>query len=68
MTQLDWRALLHKGLVEMKLRPDEFWQLTPAEFALMAGIAGAQAPLSRQKLTELMQLFPDSSVEEIWHG
>ena len=43
-------------------RPDEFWRATPAELAgVLAALAGesAAAPLSRDDLARLKEMFPD---------
>ena len=32
MTGFDWPALMHAGLHGLKLSPDTFWRLTPADF------------------------------------
>ena len=34
MTQMDWPGLLRVGLLRLRLKPCEFWALTPAELAL----------------------------------
>lgn len=60
MKRLGWRALMHKGLVELRLTPDVFWSLTPAELALMAGVGGGAAVLSRKGLADLLERFPDA--------
>ncbi|WP_313352942.1 phage tail assembly chaperone, partial [Paracoccus sp. (in: a-proteobacteria)] len=40
--------------------PDEFWALTPAELALMLGIAaGRGGAMTRARLTELAARYPD---------
>jgi len=41
------------------LKPCEFWALTPAELQLMLGSGGAEKPMGRARLTELMETFPD---------
>lgn len=63
---LDWAGLLRAGLQGLRLRPAEFWELTPAELALMLGVepgAGAGA-MTRRGLGELMARFPDGSAVE----
>jgi uncharacterized phage protein (TIGR02216 family) len=57
--RLDWGGLLRVGLRELRLRPDEFWALTPAELALMMGLDHAPAPMSRDRLADLARLYPD---------
>ena len=43
MTGLDWRGLMHAGLHGLRLRPAEFWALTPAELQMMLGETRADA-------------------------
>ncbi|MEL6608704.1 MAG: rcc01693 family protein [Pseudomonadota bacterium] len=62
---LDWPALMTLGLSHLRLRPAEFWALTPAELKLMAGPLGPAAPLGRDALDALMAQFPDDTKE---HG
>ena len=51
------------GLGVLRLRPRDFWAMTPREFAAaIEGLGGgAAAPLGRGELDALMQLFPDRS-------
>lgn len=71
---LDWAGLMRAGLQGpglggLRLRPAEFWELTPAELALMLGVepgAGAGAgvragAMSRSALDALMVRFPDGA-------
>lgn len=58
MKKFDWAALMRLGMGQLRLTPDQFWQLTPAELALMAGLNGS-AVLSRAGLSELMAKYPD---------
>ena len=63
---LDWAGLMRAGLTRaslggLGLAPREFWDLTPAELALMLGIepgGGAQA-MTRGRLADLAAKFPD---------
>ena len=63
---LDWAGLMQAGLTRaslggLGLAPREFWDLTPAELALMLGIepgGGAQA-MTRGRLADLAAKFPD---------
>ncbi|EKX57267.1 hypothetical protein D516_1863 [Rhodobacter sp. AKP1] len=63
MGRLDWPALLRLGLEGLRLSPEAFWRLTPAELRIMLG-ASAVAPLSRARLDELLRAFPDVEKEE----
>lgn len=56
---IDWAGLMRAGLGGLRLRPAEFWALTPAELRLMLGVGAAVPPLSRARLEELAAAFPD---------
>ncbi len=57
MNQFDWSGLLRLGVQQLRLRPQEFWQLTPFELMLCLGLDGTEKPLTRERLTELEALF-----------
>ena len=60
MAVFDWPALMRLGLYELRLRPDEFWALTPAEFLVMTGKLNPAAQfLTRDALDDLCAVFPD---------
>lgn len=59
MRRIDWPRLIRLGLVDLRLRPDDFWALTPAELLLLAGHGAGRAALTRAGITELMARFPD---------
>jgi len=61
MTGLDWPGLMRAGLHGLRLSPADFWALTPAELFVMLGAAEQPAPLSRRRLEELVQRYPDRS-------
>ena len=65
MTALDWPALMRAGLHGLRLTPEQFWQLTPAELRLMLG-QGDQATsvLNRARLDELLAAYPDGMAAE----
>ncbi len=64
MSGFDWPALLRAGLVGLRLKPAEFWALTPAELRMMLGHGGAEnGPLSRKGLDALLALYPDDEKE-----
>lgn len=46
-------------MVTLRLTPEQFWALTPAELMLMAGIDNGGASLSRGAFSELLTLYPD---------
>ena len=56
---LDWPGLIRAGLRGLGLKPREFWDLTPAELALMLGIETGQGAMTRARLGDLMAQFPD---------
>jgi len=59
MSRFDWPALQRAGLRGLRLRPAEFWALTPAEFRLLMGIDAGHAPMSRANLDALAAAYPD---------
>lgn len=59
----DWPALMRAGLLGLRLTPEQFWALTPAELRLMLGADGANQPLHRKGLQALMAAYPDSDEE-----
>lgn len=61
MTRIDWAGLMRLGLVELRLTPEVFWALTPAELLLIAGVAPERAPLTRAGLATLLERFPDGA-------
>lgn len=56
---LDWPGLMRAGLHGLGLTPDQFWALTPAELALMLGIAPAAPAMTRDRLAAMSALYPD---------
>lgn len=59
MRQFDWPALMRAGLLGLRLSPEQFWALTPAELRLMLGEGGG-APMQRKGLEALMAAYPDT--------
>lgn len=60
MSAFDWGALLRAGVREARLRPEEFWRLTPAELLIVLGREGGSNPaMARTRLEELSQQWPD---------
>jgi uncharacterized phage protein (TIGR02216 family) len=59
--RLDWAGLMRAGLVGLRLAPEVFWRLTPAELMLMLGLgqAGAGGAMRRARLNDLLRAFPD---------
>ena len=64
MRPLDWDWLMGAGLGLLRLRPADFWTMTPLELgAALKGILGDAAtamPPGRRDLTDLMARYPDS--------
>lgn len=56
---LDWPGLLRAGLHGLRLKPAEFWALTPAELALMLGAPKAAPAMGRGAFDALAALYPD---------
>lgn len=57
---LDFAGMMRAGLNGLGLHPAQFWDLTPAELALMLGIEGGQGGMTRQRLEALAARFPDT--------
>ncbi|QBF32268.1 rcc01693 family protein [Thalassococcus sp. S3] len=60
MTRFDWPALMRAGMQGLRLTPDQFWKLTPAELQLMLGQGAGAAPMSRARLDDLLAAYPDT--------
>ena len=63
MTGLDWPGLLRAGLCTLRLPPDTFWALTPAELQMMLGAQAGPQPMTRAGLDALARQFPDTTKE-----
>ena len=61
MTRIAWPGLMQLGLVQLRLPPAVFWDLTPAELMLMAGLSGGRPALTRAGLAGLLARFPDKA-------
>lgn len=59
MAALDFAGMLRAGLRGLGLHPAQFWDLTPAELALMLGIEGGQGAMTRARLEAMAARFPD---------
>lgn len=64
MNRLNWPALMAAGLRELRLPPDTFWRLTPAELALMLGVGTGPRPMGRATLDDLLRTYPDQAKDE----
>nr|WP_090524784.1 rcc01693 family protein [Paracoccus isoporae] len=56
---MDWPGLMRAGMRHLRLTPDQFWALTPAELALMLGTAPGGRPMTRARLAALARDWPD---------
>lgn len=61
MTRIAWPALMRLGMVELGIAPAAFWDLTPAELFLLAGLVPGERPMDRMALETLMAQFPDAT-------
>ena len=60
MSAVAWPDLMRLGLVQLRLSPEAFWKLTPAELMFLAsGGEVRPANMTRNALDELMALYPD---------
>ena len=59
MNGIDWQALMQVGLLGLGMQPRDFWRLTPVELRMKLGSQATVAPLTRARLNELAQAFPD---------
>lgn len=57
---LDWPGLMRAGIGGLRLHPQQFWALTPAELALMLGVEAGSPAMTRNRLAELSARFPDT--------
>lgn len=64
MSQLDWPAMMRAGLLGLRLKPVDFWRLTPAELRLMLGHGADQTPMGRVGLDALMRAYPDDTGDD----
>lgn len=64
MSALDWPGLLRAGLQDLRLRPEQFWALTPAELSLMLGQPQGGGAMRRGALERMMAAYPDRTENE----
>ena len=63
MSGFAWPELIRAGLYGLRLHPEAFWALTPAELAMMLGFGAGKAPMTRDGLRALEEAFPDRMKE-----
>ncbi|RBW60203.1 rcc01693 family protein [Ruegeria sp. A3M17] len=59
MSGFNWPALMRAALVGLRLTPDQFWRLTPAELQLMLGQGAGMPSMNRAGLDALLKAYPD---------
>ncbi|GGB12870.1 rcc01693 family protein [Allosediminivita pacifica] len=64
MSAFDWPGLLRAGLQELRIRPEQFWALTPAELSLMLGQPQGGGAMGRGALERMMAAYPDRTEDE----
>lgn len=66
MSKVAWPELMRAGIGQMRLRPEVFWALTPAELMVMLG-HGAPGrdggPMGRARLSDLLRRYPDEGAQ-----
>lgn len=60
MSKIAWPALIRAGCLQLGLRLDDFWALTPAELMLLLGPDKVEQPMARSQLQALMKAHPDN--------
>ena len=65
---LDWPALMRAGMQGLRLTPEAFWALTPAELQVMLGDPGRTPPLLSDGLDALMAAWPDAAPDTTSNG
>ncbi|MEO1549374.1 MAG: phage tail assembly chaperone [Pseudomonadota bacterium] len=59
-----WGAMLRVALRDLRLSPEAFWALTPAEFLILTGLDQGGGAMTRSQLDLLSRRFPDTSTSE----
>lgn len=60
MSRWSWPTLMRLGMVELRLPPDTFWSLTPAELILLSGLDAEGRALGRAGFEDLLARYPDA--------
>jgi len=58
---MNWPVLVRAGVLGLRLPPDVFWSMTPAELALLLDTEVGPGPMDRAGLAELERRFPDNA-------
>ncbi len=64
MSGFDWPVLIRAGFVGLRLTPEQFWRLTPAELQVMLGHGGGMPAMNRSGLDALLAAYPDKTQGE----
>ncbi|MBO9410396.1 MULTISPECIES: rcc01693 family protein [unclassified Ruegeria] len=64
MSGFDWPALMRAGMTGLRLTPEQFWRLTPAELRLMLGQGAGTPAMNRAGLDALLAAYPDKEQGE----
>ncbi len=64
MSGFDWSTLMRAGMTGLRLTPDQFWRLTPAELRLMLGQGAGVPAMNRAGLDALLAAYPDKEQGE----
>ena len=60
MQPFPWKQAIGFGLGVLRLSPEQFWRMTPREFACaIEAVRGRIAPLDRAGLEQQMTRYPD---------
>ncbi|WP_299944654.1 rcc01693 family protein [uncultured Ruegeria sp.] len=68
MSGFDWPALMRAGFLGLRLAPEQFWRLTPAELRLMLGQGSGLPAMNRSGLDALLAAYPDKTQGECDDG
>ncbi|MBO9444705.1 rcc01693 family protein [Ruegeria sp. R14_0] len=64
MSGFNWPVLMRAGMTGLRLTPDQFWRLTPAELQLMLGQGAGLPAMNRAGLDALLAAYPDTTQGE----
>ncbi|WP_170428014.1 rcc01693 family protein [Ruegeria arenilitoris] len=64
MSGFNWPVLMRAGMTGLRLTPDQFWRLTPAELQLMLGQGVGTTAMNRAGLDALLAAYPDTTQGE----